>query len=86
MSDDATDSDVKEVESYFEIFRIKTEGAGIYTAQKPNNVSKKVYKISTSKKEKAVPGFTSAKFRLALMLRCNADGRENLKMYPVHNL
>jgi len=86
MDDDARDSGMKEVESYFEIFRIKTVRANRYTAQKSNDVSKKAYKIYTSKKEKAVPGFKAAKFRLTLMLRCNADEGDNLKLYLVHNL
>jgi len=86
MSDDATDTDVKEVETYFEIFRTKTEGADIYTARKTNNVRKKAYKIYSSKMEKAVPRFKVAKFRVALMLRCNADEGDKLKLYLGHHL
>jgi hypothetical protein len=77
---------MKEVESYFDVFRVKTEGAGIYTAQKTNDESKKAYKIHTSKKEKAMPEFKTAKFRLAFLLRCNADEGDNLKLYLGHHL
>jgi hypothetical protein len=77
IGDDATGSDMTEVESYFEIFRIKPVAEGRYTAQKSNDVSKKAYKIYTSKKKTAVPGFKAAKFRPALMLRCNCNESKN---------